>query len=130
MNQKFIEWILRITIAGEFIGHGIFALQLKQGWIKYFTGIGISSEMANQLMPIIGTVDIILAIILLIKPVRGLLLWMVIWAFATALIRPISGDPIWDFIERWANWGAPLALLLMYGWPKNIKEWFLPVNKD
>ena len=30
-------------------------------------------------------------------------------------------DPIWDFVERWANWGAPLALLLLLGWPKNLK---------
>jgi len=33
-NTKKIEWILRIAVAGEFIGHGVFALQGKEGWVK------------------------------------------------------------------------------------------------
>jgi len=49
---------------------------------------------------------------------------MAFWGFRTALLRPIVGEPIWDFIERWANWGAPLALLLLIGWPKSFKELF------
>lgn len=123
MNNKKLEWVLRIGIAGEFIGHAAFALQAKAGWIPYFTAIGISSETAVQLMPIIGTMDIILALIVLVKPIRGLLLWMAFWGLATALARPIAGEPIWDFIERFANWAAPLALLLYYGWPTEKKEW-------
>ena len=122
MNKK-IEWILRIAVAGEFIGHGVFALQIKEGWIKYFEVIGMSADSATTLLPIIGTMDIILALIVLIRPVRIFLLWMAFWGLWTALLRPIAGDPIWDFVERWANWGAPLALLYLYGWPKSIKEW-------
>jgi len=57
--------------------------------------------------------------------VRLVLLWAVFWTFITALIRPIAGDPIWDFIERFANIGAPLALLSLVGLPKKVKEWFL-----
>ena len=37
---------------------------------------------------------------------------------------PIGPDPIWDFFERWTNWGAPLALLLLRGWPKSLRDWF------
>jgi hypothetical protein len=37
---------------------------------------------------------------------------------------PLGPDPAWDFVERWANWGAPLALFLLAGWPKSWKEWF------
>ena len=29
-NSKKIEWILRLAVAGEFIGHGVFALQSKK----------------------------------------------------------------------------------------------------
>jgi len=29
-----------------------------------------------------------------------------------------------EFIERFANWGAPLALLLLRGWPRSGREWF------
>lgn len=79
---------------------------------------------ATQLLFIIGVIDIVLAIVILVKPVRLILLWMVFWGFWTALLRPIVGMPVWDFVERWANWGAPLALLLMVGWPKSFEEWF------
>ena len=124
MNTKLIEWVLRISVAGEFIGHGVFALQGKKDWIGWFAKFGVSDAgTATQLLFFIGITDIVLAILILIKPVRLALLWMVFWGFWTALLRPIVGMPVWDFVERRANWGAPLALLLMVGWRKNWKEW-------
>ncbi len=114
MNTKFIEWALRISVAGEFIGHGVFALQGKKDWISWFTKFGISDAgVAVKLLFFIGIMDITLAILVLVKPIRIALLWMVFWGFWTALLRPIVGMPIWDFVERWANWGAPLALFLI-----------------
>lgn len=118
------NWVLRIAVAGEFLGHGVFALQVKQGWIPYFTSVGISVETATILLPLIGIMDIALALLVLIKPIPAALLWMTFWGFWTALIRPIAGQPIWDFIERFANIGAPLALLFLVGWPKTLKGWF------
>lgn len=124
-NSKKIEWILRIAVAGEFIGHGVFALQGKKDWINWFSNFGISNVgTATTILFLVGLMDIVLAILILIKPIRIALLWMVFWGFWTALIRPIVGMPVWDFVERWANWGAPLALLLLIGWPKNLREWF------
>lgn len=124
-NPKLIKWVLRIAVAGEFIGHGVFALQGKKAWIEWFSVFGISDTgLATQLLLLIGLLDIALGILILIKPIRFALLYMALWGFWTALLRPIVGDPVWDFIERWANWGAPLALLLLVGWPKNSKEWF------
>ena len=124
-NAKKIELVLRIAVAGEFIGHGVFALQGKKQWIDWFSIFGISDAgTAAQLLFLVGLVDVTLAILILIKPVRIALLWMAFWGFWTALVRPLVGEPIWDFVERWANWGAPLALLLLIGFPKTFKEWF------
>ncbi|HCA67575.1 MAG: hypothetical protein UW39_C0032G0019 [Parcubacteria group bacterium GW2011_GWC2_44_17] len=117
-------WVLRIAVAGEFVGHGVFALQVKEGWIKYFTALGLSPAFAQSALPLIGAVDIILAFLILIKPIRIVLLWMALWGLWTAILRPIGGDPIWDFVERSANWGAPLAILILRGFPKTLKEWF------
>lgn len=125
MNTKLITWVLRIAVAGEFIGHGVFALQGKADWIKWTQQLsGMDVSMATKFIFIVGIIDILLALLVLIKPVRSALLWMAFWGFWTALVRPLVGLPIWDFVERWANWGAPLALLLMVGWPKTFKEWF------
>ncbi len=125
MNTKYIEWVLRISIAGEFMGHGVFALQGKKDWVGWFARFGISDAgIATQLLFVVGIIDIALAVLILIKPVRFALLWMVLWGFWTALLRPIVGMPVWDFMERWANWGAPFALLLLKGWPKSREDWF------
>jgi len=125
MNTKLIEWVLRIAVAGEFIGHGVFALQGKKAWIEWFSVFGISDTgLATKLLFLVGALDIALAVLIIIKPVRLALLWMAFWGFWTALVRPLVGEPIWDFVERWANWGAPLALLSLLGWPKNWREWF------
>lgn len=123
-NSKKIEWVLKIAVAGEFIGHGVFALQGKKAWIGWFAQFGISDAgIATTLLFLIGLMDIAFALLVLIKPVRIAFLWMAAWGFWTALLRPIVGEPIWDFVERWPNWGAPLALLFLIGLPKNIKEW-------
>ena len=125
MNLKLIEWVLRISVAGEFIGHGVFALQGRKAWVDWFSIFGISdANLAAQLLFFVGLLDVLLAVLILIKPVRLVLLWMAFWGFWTALMRPIAGDSIFEFVERWANWGAPLALLLLVGWPRSFKEWF------
>ena len=124
-NQKFIEWVLRIAVAGEFIGHGVFALQGRKAWVEWFSIFGISDVgTATTLLWLVGLMDVLLAVLILIKPIRLALLWMALWGFWTALMRPIAGDSIFEFVERWANWGAPLALLLLIGWPKSFNEWF------
>lgn len=123
-QNKIFEWVLRIAIAGTFIGHGAFALQGKQAWVPWVQQfIPVSNETAVQILFLIGLLDLCVAVIVLFKPIRVVLLWAVIWGFWTGLLRPLVGEPIWDFIERWANWGAPLALLLYYGWPKQISAW-------
>ena len=125
MNVKLIQWILRIAVAGEFLGHGVFALQQKAQWLTWIGELtGATPETAALLLTVIGLMDIIVAILVLVKPIRIVLLWAVLWGFWTALVRPLVGEPVWDFVERWANWGAPLALLLMRGWPHSVREWF------
>lgn len=123
--SKRVEWVLRIGVAGEFLGHGVFALHGKKTWVEWFSNFGISnSDTATQMLFIIGLLDLTVAMFVLIKPIRIVLLWAVFWGFWTALLRPIVGEPIWDFVERSANWAAPLALLLMVGWPKKLKDLF------
>lgn len=124
MRTKWLEWVLRIAVAGEFLGHGVFALQGKAqwvGWIQQF--LSVEPATAGQVLFFIGAMDIALAALVLIRPIPLLLLWMTLWGFWTALLRPLVGEPVWDFVERWANWGAPLALLLLVGWPRTLWRW-------
>ncbi|MBI4119004.1 MAG: hypothetical protein HY452_01955 [Parcubacteria group bacterium] len=114
MNISKINWILRIAVAGEFLGHGVFALQGKPQWISWISQLtGANNILAAKLLMGIGFLDLLVAAVVLIKPLKPVLIWAVFWGFWTALMRPLVGEPVWDFVERWANWGAPLALLLL-----------------
>jgi len=125
-NHKLVDWVLRIAVAGEFIGHGVFAIQGKESWFKYFEVFGITSpDTITILLLLVGIMDLVLALLVLIRPMRVFVLWMAVWGLWTALIRwPFGPDPVWDFLERWTNWGAPLALLFLHGWPRSFKELF------
>ena len=114
-NTKKVEWRLRIGVAGEFIGHGLLATSGKQDWIGWISKmIQVSAPTATTLLFWIGVSDILVALIVLIKPIRVVLLWATFWGFWTALVRPLVGVGILDFIERFANWAAPLALFYLY----------------
>lgn len=78
----------------------------------------------QYLLVSIGIIDIITAVLAIVFPFRLLLLWASVWGFLTALARPVAGEPVWDFVERWVNWGAPLALLYLRRFPTTFKELF------
>ena len=114
-DTKKIEWLLRVGVAGEFIGHGLLAIGKKADWIKWIVQlIHVEQATATILLVLIGISDVIVAIIILWKPIRPILLWMAFWGFWTALVRPLVGAGWLDFIERSANWAAPLALYFFY----------------
>jgi hypothetical protein len=125
-NLSLVGWILRIGVAGCFIGHGAFGVITKAAWVPYFGVTGIDSATAWRLMPTVGTIDIVIGILALLWPCRALLAWAVVWATWTALLRPLSGEPLWETFERAGNYGVPLALLVLSGmrggWLARISE--------
>lgn len=96
-----------------FIGHGAFGIITKPIWCNYFGVFGIGQDLAYRLMPVVGGIDILLGLALLFYPIRAVAGWLVVWGFITASLRPLSGEPFAEMIERAGNYGAPLALLLL-----------------
>jgi uncharacterized membrane protein YphA (DoxX/SURF4 family) len=122
-EQK-IHFTLRIAIAMCFIGHGAFGIVTKEIWTHYFAVFGIGREMAYRLMPLVGAVDIMLGVMMLVHPMRAIAGWLVVWGLVTATLRPLSGEPFAELLERGGNFGAPLAFLLLSGgkgWWKRVK---------
>ena len=113
--ETVIQWILRVGVAGCFIGHGAFGVITKAAWLPYFGVGGVGESMAWRLMPWIGWMDITMGILALIRPCRALFIWGVVWCVWTALLRPLAGEPVWEFVERAGNYGVPLALLVALG---------------
>ncbi len=114
-NTQKMEWALKIGVAGEFLGHGLLAVGKKADWVSWMMRFThLSHDTAAMLIMLVGIVDVIVALTVLIKPMKLVLLWAVFWGFWTALIRPLMGLSWLDFIERFANFGAPLALYYFY----------------
>jgi uncharacterized membrane protein YphA (DoxX/SURF4 family) len=120
-----VYYVLRIAAAMCFIGHGAFGLITKPVWCNYFGVFGIGQDLAYRLMPLVGSLDLLFGICMLFYPFRGVAAWLVIWGTVTASLRPLSGEPFAEFVERAGNFGAPLALLLLTGPPGEVfKGWF------
>ena len=119
-----VQWCLRLGAAACFIGHGAFGIITKSAWVPYFALVGIPSELAYTLMPVVGTIDILMGVAVLFSPRPFVLLYMAVWATWTALLRPLAGEPVFETLERAGNYGVPLAMLLLLGWPRSWRGWF------
>ena len=122
-------YALRVASAMCFIGHGAFGIITKPIWCNYFAVFGIGHDTAYHLMPILGTVDILMGLIILFYPVRIIVGWLVVWGLVTAALRPLSGEPFAEMIERAGNYGAPLILLILCGTGTGIASWFRKLDE-
>ncbi len=127
-KQYNLHYILRTAVVMCFIGHGAFGIITKAIWCNYFAVVGIDKALSYQLMPIVGSIDIILGLIMLFYPVRAIAAWLIFWGVMTASLRPLSGEPFAELVERAGNYGVPVALLLLHGIPNNVKGWFTRIN--
>jgi len=124
-ESTWAQWVLRLGVSAEFAGHGVFALLGSESFSRMVEEVvGLDAAGAQCALQIIGTLDLVIAAIVLIRPVQAVLLWAALWGGVTALARPLSGSSWWSFVERGANWAAPLALLLLRGWPRSPGDWW------
>ncbi len=128
-NQQKMYYTLRLAVAMCFIGHGAFGIITKPIWCNYFAVFGIGHETAYRLMPMLGLFDILMGIGMLLYPIRAIPFWLLIWGVLTAGLRPLSGEPVAEFIERAGNFGAPLALLILTG-SFNMKKLFATLDNN
>jgi hypothetical protein len=119
-----IYWLLRLACGLEFVGHGAFGIITKAAWVPYYGVVGIPPEWAYKLMPLTGGADIFLGFLVLLKPVRAALLYMAVWGLWTALLRPLSGEPVWETLERAPNYLVPAAFLAVRGLPAAWRSWW------
>lgn len=105
-----LEWLLRLGVCGTFLGHGLVCFGYPPAWVPFLTFWGIDPGTAHRLFPLIGSVDVLIACVALVRPIGPLLLYAALWAFLAALMRPLTGLGWLPFVERAANWLMPLAL--------------------
>jgi hypothetical protein len=68
--------------------------------------------------------DISLGLTMAVVPLPIVLLHLTVWGIWTAILRPLSGDSVWEAVERAGNYGVPLAFLALTGVPCSLRGWF------
>jgi hypothetical protein len=113
LSPEALQWTLRVGAFLCFVGHGAFGIMTKRAWLPYFGVANIGPDTAYRLMPMIGALDITMGFLVLLTPRPAVLYWMALWAVWTALLRPLSGESVWEALERAGNYGVPIAMIVM-----------------
>jgi hypothetical protein len=71
-------------------------------------------RLPASIAPFVGSIEMIAAVLLLIAPLPGVMIAVAAWKMASESLFPISGTPIWEFVERGGSYAAPLALALLF----------------
>lgn len=90
-------WLMILASCTTFFMHGIEAY-LAHPWFVDMTitmasnlvGWSISQSMAEQMLLVVGFLDIVSAVALLVFRSKAALIWMIIWGFFTCLLRLVN----------------------------------------
>ena len=113
------------TTALLLVGHGALALAGKPLLVGHLAAIGLGRTWVGAL----GWLEIALAVALVLRPARGLLLGAAVWKLATEALFPIAGAPLWEWIERGGSYGAPLALAALAPFLPAIRSHAMPIAR-
>jgi hypothetical protein len=87
------------------------AITQKPSFAALYGAVGLPASIANA----IGVAEMIVALLVLVAPFPALLVAIAAWKIASESLFPISGTPIWEFVERGGSYAAPVALSLLCG---------------
>jgi hypothetical protein len=109
--QARVGWVLRLTTVLLLLGHGALNLIVRKP--LFAMQYGVIGLHGAWMEPVVGAVEMALALAVLVRPGVTLLLLAVAWKLATEALSPVAGSPIWVFVEHGGSYAAPLALALL-----------------
>ena len=110
IDRIWVSRVLLVSTATLLFAHG--ALQAITRKPLFASLYGVLSLPAS-VAPVIGLMEMLAAVLVLAAPTPALLLAIVAWKVASEILFPLSGTPIWEFVERGGSYAAPLALVLL-----------------
>jgi hypothetical protein len=111
INRELVGRVLQVTTATLLFSHGALqAITRKPMFAIQYASV----DLPASITPMVGSVEMAAALLVLVAPVPALLITVAIWKVATESLFPLSGAPIWELIERGGSYAAPIALTLLY----------------
>ena len=122
---QIIKWVLRCSIAAQLISHGLYGVvEGKQLLIGHFASVGLPGSWMDpeSFLITVGLFEIAVGAMILLRPIRAVLLLVILWEVFLGLLYPISGLPasehpqaylIFRTLERFGDYAGPFGLLLL-----------------
>ena len=107
-----LVWALKLTTAVLLAGHaGLGLFVHKAGLARHYAALGASQP--TSLVPAVGAFEFFLAALVFLRPRPGLFMLICLWKIATESLFLVAGAPVWELIERFGSYTAPLALVIL-----------------
>jgi hypothetical protein len=107
MVRVFLQGVVFLLLAG----HAWLNLLDKKQLLLQYTSLGLHNP--QQAAIIAGLIEIGMALIVLVKPIRSFLLVFLVWKIGTELFYPHY--EIFEWVERGGSYGTLLALWFAVG---------------
>lgn len=101
--------VLQATTVLLLAGHGALLLGGKPLFLEHWAALGLPATAARG----IGLAEICLAGAVLLRPSITLYGGVALWKMASEALFPLSGAPLWEWIERGGSYAAPAAAMLI-----------------
>ena len=121
-NMTWFGLAIQFSIFLIFASHGLGCLLHNGLYVDYIIGFvgdytpySIKQQQAEIWLTIIGIVDILVAVLVLFKPFKWLMYWLIFWGILTTLLRVVDASILnyAEFLIRVPHFGLPLALLIV-----------------
>jgi len=122
---KRVAAVLRWITALVLIGHGAYnAIVQKPMLLDQYTKMGLTSLplIGSGFMASLGWLEILLGVAIAIRPLRSLALAACVFKISTELLYPVTGYPMYEFVERGFTYVAPFALFLILPRVRDVPE--------
>jgi hypothetical protein len=107
-----LQWVTALVL----IGHGAYnALLQKKLLLDQYTKVGLTAipVIGSRFEPFLGWFEMALGAAIAFRPLRALLLMACLYKVGTELLYPLTGYPMYEFVERGFTYVAPLTLFFL-----------------
>ena len=112
-RARMMYGVLRVTTFLLLLGHGALgAFKSKPSLTAHYASIGLQNVVVGGLTitQAVGSLEIVLAVAVLVAPFPNLLLGICLWKMGTEALFMTAGSLPFEWIERAGSYVAPLAL--------------------
>jgi hypothetical protein len=107
-----LGWTLRLVTFALLAGHaGCTLMEARASFTHNFATVFPHGPALA--VPAVGAFELALALGVLLSPSEALLIGVCAWKMATEALFVFAGSPVWEVLERFGSYTAPLALALL-----------------